>query len=275
MNNLILGISSCPNDTFMFGNLLKNIDVKFDLRIEDIETLNNMALHEETDITKLSFHTWLKLQHKYQLLNSGGAIGKNCGPVLISKHKAYPDEVQDMKIAIPGEMTTANLLLDIFYPEVKSKQVYVFSGIEEAVLHEECDAGLIIHESRFNYQKKGLLEIVDLGKLWENEYKVPIPLGGIAIHRRICESKARDIDKALHDSINRAFMYPESVMSFVRQQAQEMDDEVIRKHIALYVNHYALGNDNVYEKSIQKLAEIAKKRKIISEIHPKVFVNHW
>src|SRR6056297_1920483 len=132
MSKLKLSISSCPNDTFMFADFVQRYKQEIDLRIEDIETLNDMAVHEESDITKLSYHVWLKLRDTYDLLNSGAAMGENCGPILISKHKAYPDEVPDMSIAIPGEMTTANLLLDIFYPQVKAKKVHVFSDIEEA-----------------------------------------------------------------------------------------------------------------------------------------------
>ncbi|MGC9330458.1 MAG: 1,4-dihydroxy-6-naphthoate synthase [Bacteroidales bacterium] len=275
MNKLTLGISSCPNDTFMFGNLLNNRKFKFDLRIEDIETLNAMAYREETDITKLSFHAWLKLQDKYQLLNSGGALGKNCGPILVSKHKAYPDEIHDMTIAIPGDMTTANLLLSIFYPDIKSKKPYVFSDIEEAIMDEEVDAGLIIHENRFTYQQKGLNKIVDLGELWEKTYHVPTPLGGIAIHRRINESTATSIDKALHGSIVQAFDKPESVMPFVKQHAQAMDTGIMKKHIGLYVNHYSLGNDDAYRKSIRKLSDIAQQHGLIPSAHQKSFVKHW
>ncbi len=275
MNKLTLGISSCPNDTFMFGNLLHDRKFDFDLRIEDIETLNAMAYREETAITKLSFHAWLKLQDKYQLLNSGGALGKNCGPLLVSKHKAYPDEIHDMTIAIPGEMTTANLLLSIFYPGVKAKKTYLFSDIEEIIMDEECDAGLLIHENRFTYKQKGLKKIVDLGELWENTYHVPTPLGGIAIHRRIKESTATSIDKALHNSIIKAFDKPESVMSFVKQHAQAMDPGVIKKHIELYVNQYSLGTDDAYEMSIHKLAGIATERGIIQTTHNKPFVVHW
>lgn len=153
---LKLAISSCPNDTFMFDHFLKHTELDIELMIEDIESLNKLAMNQETDITKLSYHTYAKLTDHYNLLKAGGALGENCGPILVSKHKVYPDEISDMKIAIPGELTTANLLLEIFYPKATNKHVYVFSEIEEAVLDGECDAGLIIHESRFTYQKKGL-----------------------------------------------------------------------------------------------------------------------
>ncbi|MEA1874692.1 MAG: 1,4-dihydroxy-6-naphthoate synthase [Bacteroidota bacterium] len=253
---LKLAISSCPNDTFMFDHFLKHTDLDIELLIEDIESLNKMAMTEESDITKLSYHTFAKLTESYNLLNAGGALGENCGPILISKHKAYPDEISDMKIAIPGEMTTANLLLDIFYPKVKEKQIYVFSDIEDAVLDGECDAGLIIHESRFTYEQKGLKKIIDIGELWENHYHLPTPLGGIAIHKRIPEAIASKIDIALKNSILHAFKQPEEAMPFIRKHAQEMEDEVMKKHITLYVNNYSVGDDPAVSKSIKKLLDL-------------------
>jgi 1,4-dihydroxy-6-naphthoate synthase len=254
---LKLGISSCPNDTFMFNHFLEHSGLDIELIIEDIETLNKMAVNGETDITKISYHAFATLTNQYQLLNAGGALGENCGPILISKHKVFPDEVEDMKIAIPGEMTTANLLLNIFFPKVKEKKVYIFSEIEEAVLDGECDAGLIIHESRFTYQKKGLKKIVDIGELWESTYNLPTPLGGIAIHRRVPENIAMSVDVALKKSIMHAFENPNEAMPFIRQHAQEMDDEVMKKHIELYVNEYSLGENIAIQKSVIKLLELA------------------
>ncbi|MFO7878657.1 MAG: 1,4-dihydroxy-6-naphthoate synthase [Bacteroidales bacterium] len=263
MSKLSLSISSCPNDTFMFADFVEQYAHEIDLRIKDIETLNTLAMHEKSDITKLSYHVWLKLRDKYDLLNSGAAMGENCGPILVSKHKAYPDEVADMSIAIPGEMTTANLLLAIFYPGVKTKKTTVFSDIEEAVLDGEVDAGLIIHESRFTYKDKGLKKIVDLGELWESETGLPTPLGGIAIHKRVPEAKKHEIDQALHQSIKKAFAQPESAMPFVRKHAQEMDDAVMKKHIDLYVNKYSLGEDEAVRKSIERLQEEAEEKGIV------------
>lgn len=272
MKKLILGISPCPNDTFMFANFLKKTVSDFDVRFEDIENLNRMALCEETDITKMSYHTWLKLHDKYLLLNSGGALGENCGPVLVSRYKAYPDEVSGMHIAIPGKLTTAALLLSIFFPHVKSRTSYVFSEIEDIVMEGECDAGLIIHESRFTYKHKGLKKIVDLGSIWENQYHLPTPLGGIAIHKRIPENIAKRIDNSLQDSIKKAFDDPASAMSFVRKYAQSMNDDVIKQHINLYVNRFSLGEAPAVEKSIQKLAELALYRQIITHMPAKIFV---
>jgi len=260
---LKLAISSCPNDTFMFDHFLKHTGFDIELLIEDIESLNKMAMTEVSDITKLSYHTFAKLTESYNLLNAGGALGENCGPILVSKHKAYPDEISDMKIAIPGKMTTANLLLDIFYPKIKNKQVYVFSEIEDAVLDGECDAGLIIHENRFTYEDKGLKKIIDIGELWENQYHLPTPLGGIAIHKRIPKPIATQIDTDLRKSILSAFDHPEKAMPFIRKHAQAMDDSVMKKHIALYVNHYSIGDDPTVKQSVNKLIELYNQLKSI------------
>ena len=182
---LKLAISPCPNDTFMFDALInKKIDTKnfdFEIIIDDIEKLNTYTKQQEVDISKTSFHNFLKISDNYQLLNSGTAMGKNCGPLIVSKRKIYPDELKDCKIAIPGESTTANLLMQIFFNEAQNKNVYLFSDIEELVLSNECDAGLLIHETRFTYQKRGLKLIADLGNLWENKFNLPIPLGGIIV----------------------------------------------------------------------------------------------
>ena len=177
---LKLGFSTCPNDTFMFDAMVHHkIDtfgLDFDLHLADIEELNQLSLKGELDITKISYAAYTKVSDKYIFLNSGSALGENNGPILISKRKIYPDEVNNLKIAIPGKNTTANMLLSIAYPEAKSKVEYLFSDIEDVVLSDEVDAGLIIHENRFTYEKKGLKKIIDLGEFWERKTNKPIPL---------------------------------------------------------------------------------------------------
>lgn len=255
---LRLAISSCPNDTFMFDHLLKNSVFDIDLIIEDIEHLNNRVMNEEVDVSKLSYHTFARCMDNYRLLNAGGALGENCGPILVSKYKIYPDEIDDIKIAIPGELTTANLLMDIFYPKAKNKHPYIFSDIEAVVLDGECDAGLIIHESRFTYQQKGLKKIIDIGEHWENKYHLPTPLGGIAVHNRVPKDVAQQFDKELRTSIAYSFENPHEAMPFIRSYAQEMDESVMLKHIELYVNNYSLGNDPLVQQSINQLISLYK-----------------
>lgn len=164
-----------------------------------------------------------------------------------------------MKKAILGKITATNLLLKILYPKVKSKQIYIFSDIEDAVLDGECDAGLIIHESRFTYQEKGLKKIIDIGETWESTYHLPTPLGGIAIHQRVPAEIASRVDADLRQSILHAFKNPEEAMPFIRRHAQEMEDDVMKKHIGLYVNRYSVGDDPAVQLSVDKLIELYRK----------------
>jgi 1,4-dihydroxy-6-naphthoate synthase len=256
---LSLAISSCPNDTFMFDALInKKIDVKnynFDLIIADVEELNKLSQKAETDISKMSFHNFFKVADNYQMLSSGAALGNNCGPLIISKRKIYPDELSDCRIAIPGESTTANLLMQIFFPTANNKQIYLFSDIEDVVLSGECDAGLVIHETRFTYNQRGLRLIADLGVLWENKFNLPIPLGGIAAKRNLPENVKTDINKILRDSIEYAFANPGSAINFMKQNAVEMDQEIMMQHVNLYVNDFSIYLGSQGKNSIIKLHE--------------------
>ena len=256
---LSLAISSCPNDTFMFDALInKKIDVKnynFDLIIADVEELNKLSQKAKTDISKMSFHNFFKVADNYQMLKSGAALGKNCGPLIISKRKIYPDELSDCKIAIPGESTTANLLMQIFFPTASNKHIYLFSDIEDVVLSGECDAGLVIHETRFTYNQRGLRLISDLGVMWENKFNLPIPLGGIAVKRNLPNNVKTDINNILRNSIEYAFTNPGSAMEFMKQNAIEMHEDIIMKHVELYVNNYSidLGIDGIG--AVEKLGD--------------------
>jgi len=254
---LKLSFSTCPNDTFMFDAIAnKRIDLKgfeFEIFMTDIEELNMMALNGESDITKISINAFAGLTNTYQLLTSGSAIGHGVGPLVISKRKIYPDEVSSCKIGIPGINTTANLLFSIAFPYTKNKKTYLFSEIEDAILSNEIDAGVIIHENRFTYEKKGLKKILDLGEFWEKETKLPIPLGGIAIKKSLPNQLKKDINSIIRTSIEYAFKHPNDSYQFVKKNAQELDDDIIKKHIDLYVNSFSvdLGEDG--KNAIQEL----------------------
>jgi len=254
---LNLAISSCPNDTFMFDALInKKIDTKayeFELIIGDIEQLNLLAFDNESDISKISFHSYFKVMYRYQLLNSGAALGKNCGPLIISKRKIYPDELSDCKIAIPGVNTTANLLLQLLFPSVKSKVKYLFSDIEDVVLSNECDAGLVIHETRFTFKNRGLKLVSDLGNLWEKKFSLPIPLGGIAIKRGLDSTTKNDINEILRSSIEFSLQNPDSALNFMKQYAQDMDENVMMQHVNLYVNNFSVDIGIEGKSAINKL----------------------
>jgi len=240
---LTLGFSPCPNDTFMFDALVNaKVDtegLEFDVVIEDVEALNQLALQQVLDVTKLSYHAFLHCVQDYVLLNSGSALGRNCGPLLIHK-QGNSALTSNSKIAIPGKNTTANLLLNIAFPYLQNKLEMLFSDIEQAVINGEVDAGLIIHENRFTYQEKGLEKIQDLGEFWEEETGLPIPLGGIVVKRDLPLELQQKIQRVLKRSVQYAFDHPKSAREYIRYYAQEMDEQVMYKHIKIYVNDFSL-----------------------------------
>jgi len=244
MKKITIGFSPCPNDTFIFDALVNNrIDTGnyiFDPVIADVEELNKKALEGIIDVTKLSFGVYAKVYSNYLILDSGAAMGKGTGPVLVGRNTYDLSELTKLKILIPGKYTTANLLLSIFYPEVKNKKDILFSEIENAVLHGNADAGLLIHEGRFTYEKKGLKKIVDLGELWEEKFYLPLPLGCIAASRNIDFQSRTDISYLIKKSIEYGRAHPEMSEDYIRTNAQELNDDVIQQHINLYVNDYSV-----------------------------------
>lgn len=274
---LTLGFSTCPNDTFIFDALIhKKIDtegLEFDVNLADVEELNRNAFEGKIDITKLSYHAFAYIANQYKLLTSGSALGYKNGPLLIGKRKIYPDEVADLKIAIPGKYTTANLLFSIVYPSVKEKREYLFSDIEEAILDGEVDAGVIIHENRFTFEKKGLKKIIDLGEDWEEKTKSPIPLGGIVIRRKFENDVQQKVNRILKRSVEFALANPKSSYKFVKNYAQELNDEVIQKHIGLYVNNFTADLGEIGKKAVKILFDRAEKEKIIGKVQQDIFVD--
>jgi 1,4-dihydroxy-6-naphthoate synthase len=260
----------------MFGYLVQGM-TDFDpstleLIMKDIEVLNAMAGAHQTDIGKISFASYPFIANDYKILNSGGAVGYKNGPILVSRKKIYADEVKDLHIAIPGELTTANLLLEILFPGIKQKSVFLFSNIEDAVMDNACDAGLLIHETRFTYHKKGLLKIADLGELWEKEYDSPVPLGGIIVKRSIPYERIKAFEKALSTSIGIAFNDTKPIWSFIKKNAREMDDDVIHAHINLYVNDFSINLGEKGRDAIRLLFKKGKERGILPEVPEDIFV---
>jgi 1,4-dihydroxy-6-naphthoate synthase len=243
---LSLGFSPCPNDCFMFDAIVnRRIDLEgleFKVHLDDVEGLNAAALAGQAQITKLSYHAYAYCADRYALLDAGSALGRHCGPLLISKRRITPEEVSAgaLSIAIPGKYTTANFLLGLAFPRAERKAELVFSEIEAAVLRGDHDAGLIIHENRFTYEAKGLKKIIDLGEFWERETGAPIPLGGIVISRVLPDEVKDRVNRVVRRSVEYAFANREASLPFVRQHAQEMSDEVMYKHIDLYVNQYSI-----------------------------------
>ncbi len=243
---LTLGFSPCPNDCFIFDALVhERIDLEgltFAPHLADVEALNAAAFSGKADITKLSFHAYAYCVEDYVLLDAGSALGNNCGPLLISRRPMTLAEVASGKarIAIPGVYTTANFLLGLACPQATDKTPILFSEIETAVLEGRCDAGLIIHENRFTYEAKGLRKIIDLGEFWETETGHPIPLGGIVIRRSLSDEVKQRVNRVIRRSVEYAFAHREASLPYVRAHAQEMSEEVMYKHIDLYVNHYSV-----------------------------------
>lgn len=254
--SLSLFISPCPNDTFMFDALVnKKIKHDFDIKLKfaDIEELNKSVMEGIPDVAKLSYPALFQKLDEYVLLNSGAALGRNCGPLIISKEKLKLEDLHNKTIAIPGKNTTAYLLFNTF---VKGKNIIkevIFSDIMEGVQTGKYDAGLIIHESRFTYQKLGLLKVTDLGELWEDYTKLPIPLGGIAAKRSLGYETIKRIEKAIENSIKYAYENRESSLQFIKEHAQELENEVTSAHIETYVNEYSISLGYEGQNAIKRL----------------------
>lgn len=263
-SNITIGFSPCPNDTFIFYALLHNkIDTKgisFTPYIADVEELNQKAVKAELAVTKLSFGAYLTLTDLYRLLESGAALGRNCGPLLITRPGTSLEEIQDKVVAIPGELTTANFLLDYFLPFAVQKKNLLFSDIEEAILSHSVEAGVIIHENRFTYRQKGLISLQDLGTYWELSSGHPIPLGGIVCRRDLEPTFIKQIEQLITHSIQYAKDHQQEVMQYVRKYAQEMDEEVMKQHISLYVNEFSLNLGEEGRLAIQKFFGEAKNQ---------------
>ncbi|MEI7490485.1 MAG: 1,4-dihydroxy-6-naphthoate synthase [Bacteroidota bacterium] len=263
-----LAFSPCPNDTFIFDALVHGkIDLEgldFEFRMEDVETLNGMAMKGEADMIKVSYHAYLLLQKTYVLLESGSALGKGNGPLLIAKQDIPPDKIPFHTVAIPGEYTTAHLLFRLAYPGASLKRFMVFSQVEDAILQNKVDAGVIIHENRFTYTDKGLKKLADLGEFWEDLAHAPIPLGGIIAKRSLGYEVINKLNRIMNRSVEHAMLNGPEAMPFVRANAREMNEEVMMKHISLYVNNFTLRLGDEGKSAIAKLLEAAKEKRIIS-----------
>jgi len=270
---LSLGFSPCPNDCFIFDAIVhRRVDLEgleFVPHLADVEALNTAAFGGSADVTKLSYHAYAYCARDYILLDAGSALGRNCGPLLISKRPIAIDEVErgQLTIAIPGRYTTANLLLGLAFPAARRTTELVFSDIEAAVLDGRFDAGLIIHENRFTYAAKGLRKIVDLGEFWEGKTGAPIPLGGIVIRRSLPDEVQHAVNRVLRRSVEFAFAHRDASLPFVREHAQEMSEAVMYQHIDLYVNEYSVDLGVEGRGAVELLFERAAAAGVIPPVH--------
>ncbi len=275
--NLSLGFSPCPNDTFIFDALIHGkIDTEglsFDVVMADVEKLNNKAFKADLDITKLSYAAYAHLTSAYVLSDAGSALGSGVGPLLVSKKTVNPSSINaNFKIAIPGKYTTANFLLSLAFPKAQNKIELLFSDIETAVLEEKVDAGLIIHENRFTYHERGLQKIMDLGEYWGNLTHALIPLGSIVMKRKLPKELQQKVNRLIRKSVEYAFANPKSSAEFVRKHAQEMSEEVMYKHIDLYVNNYSVDLGIEGRRAVQLLFDKAQELGVVSKIKETIFL---
>jgi 1,4-dihydroxy-6-naphthoate synthase len=262
LKTLTLGFSPCPNDTFIFHALVHGLvdcpGIAFAERLEDVETLNRLALDEVLDIAKVSFHLLGHIRDNYVLLRSGGAMGRGCGPLVVSARFTDMDQLKGRRIAVPGRHTTAGLLLRLFDPHLDNIVHIPFHEIMGAIARGEVDAGVIIHESRFTYQEAGLFSLLDLGEWWERETGHPIPLGGIVARRSLGKEVVLAIESALRASVAYALAHPAEANGYIRAHSQEMSDEVCAAHVNLYVNDFSLDLGDEGEAAVNALLSRAE-----------------
>jgi len=265
MKKIEIAFSSCPNDTFIFHAMLHGLvdteGLEFVPYISDVEDLNIKAQKGTFPISKLSFHAYLRLREKYTLLDSGSALGYGCGPLVIAKKRDI--DLASARIAIPGEYTTAAMLLRLWKPGVSNLTATRFDNILEGVAGGEYDAGVIIHEGRFVYPDYDLVEIVDLGQWWENTTDMPIPLGCIALRSDLDDEYRGKINRVLRASVEYALEHREASSDYVRSHAREMDKDVINEHIKLYVNNFSIDLGERGRAAVEKLEEMARESRII------------
>jgi 1,4-dihydroxy-6-naphthoate synthase len=271
--NLSLGYSPCPNDCFIFYALAHNeVDGDFDwqIRLEDVEALNQLAKQNVLDVSKISYHAYAHLMKDYVMLPSGGALGKGVGPLIVTKERL--ETLSYKRVAIPGGLTTANLLLKLSQPDDINIVTLRYDQIMPAVANGDVDAGLIIHESRFTYPNYGLKKFLDVGEWWESTTGHLLPLGGIIAKRSLGEKTLHLINKVINESLEYAYLHPKETKPYVAQYAQEMSEEVRQKHIDLYVNEYSLDIGEAGKAAVLELFKRAGERGFIPKVDKGIFL---
>ncbi len=268
MNALTLAYSPCPNDTFMFDAIARNGLITnlppVEIHLHDVETLNQLALEQTYDVSKVSFHAYLKIRKSYQLLRCGAALGRGCGPLVICRKKDKPSNLQQARIVLPGELTTAHLLFQLWQPDAQNKVFTTYDRIISEVMEGRADAGVIIHESRFCFEDLGCYSLQDLGDWWTAETGLPIPLGGIVARKSLGPDAIKQIEDRIEASIREAVASPDNPMPYIRQHAQELDDAVIARHIRTYVNAFSINLGEEGQAAVQRLEHMAVERGVIT-----------
>jgi 1,4-dihydroxy-6-naphthoate synthase len=276
MKPLTLGYSPCPNDTFIFCSIASGLidphGLQFDIRLQDVERLNRMAIEGKLDVTKISIAALPFCQDRYQLLPCGGAMGRGCGPLVVARPGLALEDVRQARVAVPGRMTTAHLLFSLFLGTKPDVEPLPFEQIMPAVVRGDFDCGVIIHEGRFTFHHYGLVELLDLGRWWEEETGLPIPLGGIVLRRGL-DHLSRQIRSVIRESVVFAMDHPEATRTYVRQHAQEMEEAVTREHIRLYVNSYTLDLGNEGQAAVNRLLGLGASSGLLPKPLDDLFVS--
>ncbi|MFO7838523.1 MAG: 1,4-dihydroxy-6-naphthoate synthase [Desulfosalsimonadaceae bacterium] len=266
MPHMDIAFSPCPNDTFIFHAILQGfIDAgpfRFTPHLDDVESLNNLAFSRTYAVTKLSFYAYLLLKDRYALLDAGAALGHGCGPLLVAGRDLPP--LAEARVVVPGRYTTAHLLLKLWRPDITNIQTASFEAILPGIREGRWDAGVIIHEGRFIYPRYGLIEIADLGRWWEKETRLPVPLGCIAVRRDAETVKHKQfLESLIRDSLSYGQKHPQASRAFIKQHAQELEDSVIDEHISLYVNSYTLSLGTAGKAAVDRLEQTAQCKNVL------------
>ncbi len=267
---LTIAFSPCPNDTFMFHDVamgaLRLDGFETEIHLHDVQTLNDLAGQGRYDITKLSCHAYLHVQEQYQLLSVGAALGFDCGPLIVAKNVINRSDLANLRLAVPGKLTTAHLLAQLWAPEITDKLFVRYDEIMDCVGAGDADAGVVIHESRFAYRQLGLLQIVDLGSWWQQKTQLPIPLGCVAARRDLGDETISQFELLLTRSIENSMATPDDapISDFIRQHAKEMDEDVLRKHVKMFVNEYSLDLGDQGRAAFEMLGKLAAEAGAIS-----------
>jgi len=270
---LVLAYSPCPNDTFIFHAWVNGLSPEapaVTTVLADIDVLNSLALAGKADVVKLSAYAFAFVQDRYAILHSGAALGQGCGPLVVTSKtsslrpapsptrvSALAHELAQARVAIPGELTTAALLAGLLTGGLRRPVVMPFERIMSACAAGEVDAGVIIHEGRFTYGRYGLRRLVDLGEWWEATTELPLPLGVIAVARSLSQGVQERVERALQASVKKARSLPENAMGYVLEHAKELEPEVCKAHIELYVNDFTEDLGDEGEKALRHMLDLA------------------
>lgn len=275
---LRIGLSPCPNDTFIFHALLHGLvdtpGVTFEPVMEDVESLNERMQRGDLEVTKASFAAFAHARDTYAAIRTGGALGRGNGPLVVARRPMKPWELAAGRVLLPGRLTTAALLFHCFHPECEDTPSVRYDDVVRALLREEASAGVVIHELRFTYGQRGLSRVEDLGERFEKTTDLPVPLGGVFVRRDVPARLARNVERWVGQSLAAARANPSASRDFVRRHAQELDEGVTAAHIGLYVNEFSAGYGEQGEDAISRLLLLAARAGRAPGSTRPVFVAH-